>query len=113
MDINKETRSIKELATEFILGENNSDFLERIIEKVNTDKHNFSELITSLETFFVNSNDILRKNSSKLICLVIEKMKDIKLSSKELLELLDFSIKKLKDVVCVVHSIRSIYSIFC
>ena len=113
MDINKETRSIKELATEFILGENNSDFLERIIEKVNTDKHNFSELITSLETFFVNSNDILRKNSSKLICLVIEKMTDIKLSSKELLELLDFSIKKLKDVVCVVHSIRSIYSIFC
>jgi len=110
MENTKETRSIKELATEFILGEKDNIFLERILEKVNSDKRDFSELITSLESFFINSNDILRKNSSKLLCLVIEKMTEVKFSSKELLELLDFNIKKVKDVVCVSYSVRSIYS---
>ena len=110
MDNTKETRSIKELATEFILGEKDNSFLDRILEKVNSDKRNFSDLITSLESFFVNSNDILRKSSSKLLCLVLEKMTEVKLSSKELLELIDFNIKKLKDVVCVGYSVRSIYS---
>ena len=110
MDDIKEYKSIKELSSEFVLGEKETENLKKIVDKIKVNKEEFIGLISSLECFFVNSNDVLRKNSNRLLSLVIEKINDVKLTSKELIELLDFNIKKLKDVVCVNFSVRSIYS---
>ena len=102
-------KSIKELASEWILGENESENFNILIDKIKLDKNEFNIFIVSLENFFANTNDVLRKTSMKLLSMVIEKINDVKLSSNELTELLDFKIKKLKDVVCVTHAIKSLY----
>ena len=69
-------------------------------------------MMKSLGPFLTNTNDILRKNSVKLIALTIERVQTLCLSGKEVNSLFDFSFGKMKDVVCAPFAVKIIYSIF-
>lgn len=102
-------KSLKELVSSFVVGEKEMESLSQIYLSLNNNPKEFNNLISSMESFFVNSNDLLRKNSHRLLSLVIEKSNMLQLSTKEFMELFDFSVKKLKDVVCVNSSLKILF----
>ncbi len=107
------TESIKELVSEFVIKEKTSlNELNSILIIVKNKKENFIEMLKELEQFTYNQNDIIRKNSLRLISLVIERVSCLELSESEMDSLLEFSIIKLKDVVCAQFAVKTIYRKF-
>ena len=104
--------SILELASEYVskdIDKNSVNELNLILLKIKNNSSEFKNLIKSLENFLISSNDILRKNSVKIISLVIERVGNLKLEDDDLKRILEFGFSKMKDVVSALFAVRIIY----
>lgn len=104
--------SILELASEYVskdTDKNSYNELNLILLKIKNDSSEFKNLIKSLENFLISSNDILRKNSVKIISLVIERVGNLNLEDDDLKRILEFGFSKMKDVVSAPFAVRIIY----
>ncbi len=109
MLINTES-SIAELVNEFVIEE--KDYLNElncILIKVKNDQNEYFNLLKAIEVFVNNTNDNLKKNSVKLISLVVERVKNLQLPIEELKRLLDFAYGKMKDVVCAPFAVKIVF----
>jgi hypothetical protein len=104
--------SILELASDYVTKDNEKSSLNElniILIKIKNNSSEFKNLIKSLETFLISNNDILRKNSVKIISLVIERVGSLKLEEDEVKRIFDFGFSKMKDVVSAPFAVRLIY----
>jgi hypothetical protein len=101
--------SILELASDYVTKDNEKSSLNElniILIKIKNNSSEFKNLIKSLETFLISNNDILRKNSVKIISLVIERVGSLKLEEDEVKRIFDFGFSKMKDVVSAPFAVR-------
>lgn len=108
--IDQSNKQMKELVSEYVIEEKeNITNLNTILIRVKNNRENFTAVIHSLEPFLINNNDIFRKNSVKLISLILERVSNLKLTEKELKKMLEFSFGKIKDVVCTPSAVKTIF----
>ena len=104
-------KSLLELTSDFVSKEKDYlNELNQILIQIKNKNEEFIEMMKVLGPFLINTNDILRKNSVKLIALVLERVQSLNLHEKEIKSLFDFSFGKMKDVVCAPFAVRIIYS---
>ncbi len=103
-------KSLLELVSEFVSKEKDYlNELNQILIRIKNKNEEFTEMMNALGPFLINTNDILRKNSVKLIALTIERVQTLALQEKEIKSLFDFSFGKMKDVVCAPFAVKIIY----
>ena len=107
---NQTANSLIELVSEFV--SKDKDYLNElnnILIRIKNRNEEFLEMMKALGPFLTNTNDILRKNSVKLIALTIERVNCLRLQEREIKTLFDFSFGKMKDVVCAPFAVKIIY----
>lgn len=100
-----------EIVSDYIVKDNMND-ISLILNKIEMDHCEFKPLLNSLGNFISSNNDILRKNAIKIIALILEKIKNLNLSTDDIKNLITLAFSKMKDVVCAPFAVKVLYCIY-
>ena len=106
-----ERMTIQELVSDYVVKDkDNLNEMNLILLKIKNDNSELRNLIISLEIFITSNNDILRKNSVKIISLIFERITNLQIDDEEIKRMIQFGYSKMKDVVCAPFAVKLIYS---
>jgi hypothetical protein len=111
MDNTSDYESLKELISDFIAKdkENLQEQNNILIKCKNNPENNLDCLLEILQGFLASPNINFRKNSMKIISLVIERVLNLKLDETRFLFLFKLAVDKLKDVTSAPFNVKIIY----
>ena len=101
-----------EIVSEYVVKDKDRESaneLNLILTKIRSDCEEFKNLVKCLDVFLNNTNDILRRNSVKIISIVLDKIVSLNLNKQEIKKLFEFGFSKMKDVVCAPYAVKIIY----